>query len=66
MAEMDYFRSIKMAADEGMRLRHQQLNEEVEKTSSEIRSRNAKMAETNKQIQKDLDEIDDLLADLGI
>ena len=66
MTEMDYFRSIKMAAGEGMRLRHQQLNEEVEKTSSEIRSRNAKMAETNKQIQKDLDEIDDLLADLGI
>lgn len=66
MTEMDYFRSAKMTADEGMRLRHHQLNEEVEKTSSEIRSRNAKMAETNKQIQKDLDEIDDLLADLGI
>ena len=66
MVEMDYFRSIKMAADEGMRLRHQQLNEEVEKTSSEIRSRNQKMAETDKIIQKDLDEIDDLFADLGI
>ena len=66
MTEMDYYQSVKMAADEGMRLRHQQLNEEVEKTSSEIRSRNAKMAETNKQIQKDLDEIDDLFADLGI
>ena len=66
MAEMDYFRSIKMAADEGMRLRHQKLNEEVEKTSSEIQSRNQRMSETNKQIQKDLDEIDDLLADLGI
>ena len=66
MAEMDYFRSIKMAADEGMRLRHHQLNEEVEKTSSEIRSRNIKMDEMNKQIQKILDEIDDLLADLGI
>ena len=66
MAEMAYLRSIKMSADEGMRLRHHQLNEEVEKTSSEIRSRNAKMAETNKQIQKDLDEIDDLFADLGI
>ena len=66
MTKIDYFRSVKMAADEGMRLRHHQLNEEVEKTSSEIRSRNAKMAETNKQIQKDLDEIDDLFADLGI
>ena len=66
MAEMDYFRSIKMAADEGMRLRHQQLNEEVEKTSSEIQFRNVKMTETDKQIQKDLDEIDDLFADLGI
>ena len=55
-----------MAANEGMRLRHQKLNKEVEKTSSEIRSRNAKMAEMNKQIQKDLDEIDDLFADLGI
>lgn len=66
MAEMDYFRSIKMDADEGMRLRHKQLNEEVEKTSSEIQSRNAKMAETDKRIQKDLDEIDDLFADLGI
>ena len=65
MAEMDYFRSIKMAADEGMRLRHQKLNEEVEKTSSEIKSRNQRMAETDKRIQKDLDEIDDLLADLG-
>ena len=66
MTKMDYFRSAKMAADEGMRLRHHQLNEEVEKTSSEIQSRNQRMSETNKQIQKDLDEIDDLLADLGI
>lgn len=66
MTEMDYYRSIKMAANEGMRLRHQQLNEEVEKTSSEIKSRNAKMSETDKRIQKDLDEIDDLFADLGI
>ena len=66
MTEYDYLRSVKMAADEGMRLRHQQLNEEVEKTSSEIQSRNAKMAETDKRIQKDLDEIDDLFADLGI
>ena len=66
MAEMDYFRSIKMAADEGMRLRDQKLSEEVEKTSSEIQFRNAKMTETDKQIQKDLDEIDDLFADLGI
>ena len=66
MTEMDYFESSKMVANEGMCLRHHQLNEEVEKTSSEIRSRNAKMAETNKQIQKDLDEIDDLFADLGI
>ena len=66
MTEMDYYRRVKMAADEGMRLRHQQLNEEVEKTSSEIASRNQKMAETDKQIQKDLDEIDDLFADLGI
>ena len=66
MTEMDYFRSAKMAADEGMRLRHHQLNEEVEKASSEIQSRNAKMAEMNKQIQKDLDAIDDLFADLGI
>ena len=66
MTKMDYFRSAKMDADEGMRLRHHQLNEEVEKTSSEIKSRNQKMAETDKRIQKDLDEIDDLLADLGI
>lgn len=66
MTKMDYFRSAKMAADEGMRLRHHQLNEEVEKTSSEIKSRNQKMAEMNNQIQKDLDEIDDLFADLGI
>ena len=66
MTEMDYLSSIKMSADEGMRLRHQQLNEEVEKTSSEIKSRNAKMSETDKRIQKDLDEIDDLFADLGI
>ena len=66
MTEMDYYRSVKMAANEGMRLRHQKLNEEVEKTSSEIKSRNQRMTETDKQIQKDLDEIDDLLADLGI
>lgn len=66
MTEMDYYRSVKMAANEGMHLRHQKLNEEVEKTSSEIKSRNQKMAETDKRIQKDLDEIDDLFADLGI
>ena len=66
MTEYDYFRTVKMAADEGMRLRHQQMKEEVEKTSSEIRSRNAKIAETDKRIQKDLDEIDDLFTDLGI
>ena len=66
MKEYDYLNSIKMNTDERMSLRHQELNEEVEKTSSEIRSRNAKMAEMNKQIQKDLDEIDDLFADLGI
>lgn len=66
MTEYDYLQTAKMTADEGMRLRHQQLNEEVEKTSSEIRSRNQKMAETDKIIQKDLDEIDDLFADLGI
>ena len=66
MTEMDYYRSIKMVANEGMRLRHHQLNEEVEKTSSEIKSRNQKMAETDKRIQKDLNEIDDLFADLGI
>lgn len=66
MTEMDYYRTIKMAADEGMRLHHQKMNEEVEKTSSEIKSRNQKMAEADKQIQKDLDEIDDLFADLGI
>ena len=66
MTEMDYYRSVKMAANEGMRLRHQKLNKEVEKTSSEIKSRNQRMSETNKQIQKDLDEIDDLLADLRI
>ena len=66
MTEMDYYRSVKMAATEGMRLRHQKLNEEVEKTSSEIKSRNQRMTETDKQIQKDLDEIDDLFADLRI
>ena len=66
MTEYDYYRTVKMAANEGMRLRHKQLNEEVEKTSSEIQSRNTKMAETDKRIQKDLDEIDDLFADLGI
>ena len=66
MTEYDYLNSIKMAANERMSLRHQQLNEEVEKTSSEIQFRNAKMTETDKQIQKDLDEIDDLFADLGI
>lgn len=66
MTEMDYYRSVKMAANEGMRLRHQKLNEEVEKTSSEIKSRNQRMTETDKQIQKDLDEIDNLFADLGI
>lgn len=66
MTEYDYLQTIKMAANEGMRLRHHQLNEEVEKTSSEIQSRNQKMAETDKRIQKDLDEIDDLFVDLGI
>ena len=66
MTEYDYLQTVKMAANEGMRLRHQKLSEEVEKASSEIQSRNAKMAEMNKQIQKDLDEIDDLFADLGI
>lgn len=66
MTEYDYLQTIKMTADEGMRLRHQQMKEEVEKTSSEIKSRNAKMFETDKRIQKDLDEIDDLFADLGI
>ena len=66
MTEMDYYRSVKMAATEGMRLRHQQLNEEVEKTSSEIQSRNIKMSEMDTKIQKDLDEIDNLFADLGI
>ena len=66
MTEYDHFRSVKMTANEGMRLRHQQLSEEVEKTSSEIQSRNAKMSETDEQIQKDLDDIDDLFADLGI
>ena len=66
MTEMDYYRSVKMAANEGMRLRHQKLSEEVKKTSSETRYRNAKMTETDKQIQNDLDEIDDLFADLGI
>ena len=66
MTEYDYLQTIKMAADEGMRLRHQQLNEEVEKTSSEIQSRNIKMSEMDTKIQKDLDEIDNLFADLGI
>ena len=66
MTEYDYLRSVKMAANEGIHLRHQKLNEEVEKTSSEIQFRNVKMTETDKQIQKDLDEIDDLFADLGI
>ena len=66
MTEYDYLQTIKMAANEGMRLRHQKLSEEVEKTSSETWYRNAKMTETDKQIQKDLDEIDDLFADLGI
>lgn len=66
MTEIDYYRSDKMAANEGMRLRHQKLNEEVEKTSSEIQSRNQKMTETDNKIQKDLEEIDDLFADLGI
>ena len=66
MTEMDYYRSVKMAADEGMRLRHQQLNEEVKKTSSDIKSLNQRMTETDKQIQKDLDDIDNLFADLGI
>ena len=66
MTEYDYYRTIKMTANEGMRLRHQQMKEEVENTSSEIRARNTKMTETDKQIQKDLDEIDDLFTDLGI
>ena len=66
MTEYDYLQTIKMAANEGMRLRHQKLSEEVEKTSSEIKSRNQKMDETDKRIQKDLNEIDDLFADLGI
>ena len=66
MTEYDYLQTVKMAANEGMRLRHQKLNEEVEKTSSEIKSLNQKMAETDKRIQKDLDEIDNLFAELGI
>lgn len=66
MTEYDYLKSIKMVADEGMRLRHQAMKEEVEKASSEISSRNCKMSETDKRISKDLDEIDDLFADLGI
>ena len=66
MTEYDYLQTVKMAANEGMRLRHQKLNEEVEKASSEIQSRNQRMSEMDTKIQKDLDKIDDLLADLGI
>ena len=66
MTEYDYLNSIKMAANERIRLRHQEMNEEVEKTSSEIKSRNQRMSEMDTKVQKDLDEIDNLFADLGI
>ncbi len=64
MTEYDYWKTVKMTAEEGMRLRHLKAQQEIDIMMNDIKERNEKMSSSAKEIDVELDEIDSLFTDL--
>lgn len=65
MTEYDHFNTLKMTAEENMRLRHLKAKQEIDIMMNDIKERNEKMSSSAKEIDAELDEIDSLFDELN-
>lgn len=65
MTEYDHFITLKMTAEENMRLRHLKAKQEIDIMMNDIKERNEKMSSSAKEIDAELDEIDSLFDELN-
>lgn len=65
MTEYDHLITLKMTAEENMRLRHLKAKQEIDIMMNDIKERNEKMSSSAKEIDAELDEIDSLFDELN-
>ena len=65
MTEYDHLITLKMTAEENMRLRHLKAKQEIDIMMNDIKERNEKMSSYAKEIDAELDEIDSLFDELN-
>lgn len=65
MTEYDHLSTLKMTAEENMRLRHLKAKQEIDIMMNDIKERNEKMSSSAKEIDAELDEIDSLFDELN-
>lgn len=65
MTEYDHLITLKMTAEENMRLRHLKAKQEIDIMMNDIKERNEKMSSSAKEIDAELDEIDSLFDELS-
>lgn len=65
MTEYDHLITLKMTAEENMRLRHLKSKQEIDIMMNDIKERNEKMSSSAKEIDAELDEIDSLFDELN-
>ena len=65
MTEYDHLITLKMTAEENMRLRHLKAKQEIDIMMNDIKERNEEMSSSAKEIDAELDEIDSLFDELN-
>ena len=65
MTEYDHLSTLKITAEENMRLRHLKAKQEIDIMMNDIKERNEKMSSSAKEINAELDEIDSLFDELN-
>lgn len=65
MTEYDHLSTLKITAEENMRLRHLKAKQEIDIMMNDIKERNEKMSSSAKEIDAELDEIDSLFDELN-
>ena len=65
MTEYDHLITLKMTAEENMRLRHLKAKQEIDIMMNDIKERNEKMSSSAKEIDAELEEIDSLFDELN-
>lgn len=65
MTEYDHLITLKMTAEENMRLRHLKAKQEIDIMMNDIKERNEKMSSSAKEIDAELDEIDSLFDEIN-